>query len=742
MNTRFHTLRRLGRFVSAKRSRKAFVLMGAAWCLVVAVLAMMPEATAQTGAGASAATTEVEVEALRLYSEDKLVGARTKAEEALAADEDSLVGHFVLGQVLRQAEGSLARSMFHLGRARELYETTWVASSRSAGAPWELHRDTLYAVQGLAGEMELYDYQLEVQGYHDYLYDPDLLAEHAWPLIGLGRYDEAREFAQRATKARRDPWMRSSGLNALCAVEGEAGRRHPWLEACLAALDNARERRGTEDEGALTVHAFNAAQAARSTLGFAQAEALALEGARRLEFTPANPWRLLARQYLDQGRMTDAAGALREMQRWRRRQPAYLRDQDRAETDVAFATVMLVAGETEIAARAVGRAIDQPDRRGLTSSSAEQAEGAHALLRRAVLRTQAERDAERAAFAGMLGQIEGVARRTFDDSALLADEERIRASLADERRLILTFRFYVTGGLEPLAPWLVGDLVDVLGAGVVGVAIRRARVIEGPSPLDGYFDSIEAELALASGDEDEALDLARRALEGLPTTEALLRARLAVVAAEASRRRGQNSERVAYLADAFAVDGGAIRRLRVSVPARVRVTGTSTVASEAAAMIGRSPRFTDDAGFEVRVSEDGPAVQACLNAPGGTRIRCARVDPAALAAEYEEALEAWEQRRAALEAAENADGDPEAQGADGEGGEDGEDEEEPELGERPEPVDPALYLAAEFHDVVFGAAVSLSSADLSSLDGRTTTGAEVAREQMQNLLQQALDPPP
>ncbi len=719
--------------------------MVAAWVVCVGLLALMPEATAQTGAGASAARTDVEAEAYRLYSDEKLIGARTKAEEALAADDDSLVGHFVLGQVLREAEGSLARSMFHLGRARELYETTWVASSRPDDAPWELHRNTLYAIQGLAGEMELYDYQLEIQGYHDYLYDPDLLAEHAWPLIGLGRYDEARDFALRATKARRDPWMRSSGLNALCAVEGEAGRRHPWLEACLAALDNARERRGTEDEGALTVHAFNAAQAARSTLSFDQAEALALEGARRLEFTPANPWRLLARLYLDQGRMTDAAGALREMQRWRRRQPAYLRDQDRAETDVAFATVMLIAGETDIAARAVGRAIDQPDRRGLTSSSAEQAEGAHALLRRAVLRTQAERDAERAAFGGVLGQFEGVARRAFDDSALFADEERIRASLADERRLTLTFRFYVNGGLEPLPPWLVGDLIDVLGSGVVAVAIREARILEGPSPLDAYFDGIEAELALAAGDEAEAMDFAQRALESLPTTEALLRARLSVVAAEAARRRGRNSEAIAYLGDALAVDGGVLRRLRVSIPARVRVTGGSSIASDVGAMIGRSPRFTDDAGFEVRVSEDEGQVQACLNSPEGARIRCARVDPVALDAQFQEALEAWEERRAALEAAEASGEAPEGrEDPEGEEGQEASeaDEEEPVLGDRPEPLDPALYLAAEFHDIVFGAAVSLSSADLSSLDGRTTTGAEVAREQMQNLLQQAIDAPP
>jgi hypothetical protein len=720
----WNLLGRLRRFVAARRSRKALALVVAA-AIACVVLTVRHQAGAQQSGAASAARTETEAEAYRLYSEEQLIGARTKAEEALEQNPDSLVGHYVLGAVLREAEGSLARAMFHLGRARELYETTWVASSRPDGAPWELHRDILYQIQGLAGEMELYDYQLEIQGYHDYLYDPDLLAEHAWPLMGLGRYDEARDFAVRATKARRDPWMRSAGLNALCAVEGEAGLRNEWLEACLAALENARERRGTDSEGALTVHAFNAAQAARSTLDFAQAEALALEGARRLEFTPANPWRLLARQYLDQNRMTDAAAALREMQRWRRRQPAYLRDQARAETDVVFATVMLVAGETDVALRAVDRAIDQPDRRGLTSSDAEQAQGAHALLRRAVVLTQIEQESERAAFAGLLSHVAGAPGRWWDEASLGRDEERIRSALADDRRLLHTFRMYVNGGLEPVPSWLLGDLIEVVGPGVAAVGVRLARAVEVGTPLEAYYDGLDAEIALIRGDEDEAYSFATRALESLPPSEALLRARLAVVASEASRMRGRNTERVAYLDEALAVDGSAIRRMGLSIPASVTVSGSSTVAQQVGEMIERSPRFEDDPGFEVRVSDQGTRVRACLLSAQGAQIRCATVDPSALEEQYQEAMAAWEEEQAALAEAEVEEG-----------------EEEPEEKEPPEPIDPAEHLATEFHDVIFGASVSLSSADMSSLDGRTTTGADVAREQMQQLLQGAMEPPP
>jgi tetratricopeptide (TPR) repeat protein len=494
-------------------SRKAAAVLLIGGALGVA-LAQAYGAGAQEQQGhASGNWTATEAEALNLYEQEQMVSARTKAEEALTENPNSIVGHYVMGCVLQEAEGSLARAMFHLGRARELYETTWAASARPAGAPWELHREILYKVQSLAGQMELFDYQLQVLGYHDYLYDPDLLAEHAWPLMALGRYDEAREFATKASEVRNDPYQKSAGLNALCAIEGEAGTRQPYLDACLAALENAKARAARDPEhGSIAVHAYNAAMAAHSTLDFAREEQLALEGVSRLEMTPANPWRQLARLYVDQGRMTEAVEALREMQRWKRRQPAYLREQAHAETDVAFATVLLVAGRTEIGLPAVDRAIDQPDRRGLTTSRPEQALGAHALLRRSLRITDDERTYELAGARGFFGGFGDRMAISGHSSQIWADEERIRSTLADDDRITRTFRIYVKGGIEPIPVWLLGDLIEVLGPGVVSVALRRAREAEGDDPrMTPYYQALEAEIALQQGDEGRAQNVAARA---------------------------------------------------------------------------------------------------------------------------------------------------------------------------------------------------------------------------------------
>ncbi len=699
-----------------RRSRRAMVGLAVLF-LGLGLAAARPFAGAQTGGGGSAARTPLEEEAYQLYLDQQMLSARTKAEEVLEQDPSSIVGHFVMGAVLHEAEGSLARAMYHLGRAREVYETTFSPTVQGVGAPTELHRELLFKIQALAGELEKHEYRLEILGWHDYLYDPDLLAEQAWALIPLQRYDEAREFADRAA-ASQDEFQRSSGLNALCAIEGEAATRGPFLDACVAALENARRRaeESEDGEGAITVHAYNAAAAALANLRYDQAESLALEGARRLEITPANPWRELARLYLDQGRLTEAAEALREMNRWKRRQPAYLRDQDRAETEVAFATVLLVAGRTQLGLDAVDRALQQPDRRGLTSSSAEQALGAHALLRRSLRRVAAEQAAEEAAARGLFASLTHGLGAAFGES--FADDERIRSVLSDDERLTSTFRPYVKGGLEPVPTWLLGDLVAVLGPGVSVVAVERARAVEPPdSPALPFYGALEAEARLAQGDEERALELAQRALEDLPEQEQLLRARLHAVAAIASEDRGLAADALGHLERALQIDGGVLRRLGLAIPARITSSG-GELADDVAAALRRSPRFDDAPGFQVTVrGGQGSPLEACLLSGHGARLGCESVDPLALRTGYQEAVQRYEEARLSWAEAGREGDEPTA----------------------PEPKDPVRELARAFQDRVFSAAVTLSGEDLNSLDGRTTAGAEVARDRMESLLDQAED---
>ncbi|MBW2528353.1 MAG: hypothetical protein JRI23_29525 [Deltaproteobacteria bacterium] len=694
---------------------------GLLWLSLALALTAALGSLAVTDAGAQAkrrsppaARTEAEQQAMKLLDEDKLVSARRVADEILEQQKTSMVAHYVKGRVLHQAEGALGRAIHHLGRAREIYEKRFATHPRPPGAPWEFHRQLLFTIQLVAGELEEYEYQLEILQYHDALYHPDLIAERAWPLLHLGRVDEARGWAQEAADSQ-DPQQRSLGLNTLCAIEGEAGKRKEYFDACKAALDNAKEqqrkasrkRKGevdTEHQSTLAVHAFNAAVAARAALELEQAEALAIEGTRQLAFTPANPWRFLVRHRMAQGRMKEAIEALREMQRWRTRQPPNVRDQVRAETDATFATVLLLAAKTETALRSVDLALERPDRRGLVSSTTEQAMGAHALLRRALVRTHEELAAERASWFGRGDQLRTWAASLPRSLAVRADEERIIGALTDHDRLVATFRPYVRGGIEPVPTWLLGDLVDVLGPGVVAVAVREVRRTDQHPGVAAYCDAFEAEIALARGDEARAIRLGKSAVESLPKVEALLRARSAAVAAEAARQDGKPKLSASLLEQAIQIDPGVIRRMGGTIPVRIRAQKGSKTAGRAAELLARSPRLrVEKGGFEIRVEPVSGVLQACLRGPTGTLLSCALP----------------------IEDERPPDG----------GTEPSESQPSPPSKKKLTVTERAQRIVEGFHLRALAMPLGLSGTDLSSLDGSTTVAEQAVREQLRGVLE-------
>lgn len=659
--------------------------------------------------------TEEEREAYRLYRNEKPVAARNKAEKVVKANDGSLMGHYVLASVLFEAEGSLSRAMYHFGKARELYETRWKPSSRSADSPWTLHRDLLFQAQNLAGQMELHNYQLELQSYHDYLYDPDLLAERAWPLVRLGQEDEARKFAKQAI-ASNNTWQRSLGMNALCAVEGEAQTRAPYYVACKAALANAKSQRAGGEEQAVAVHAYNAALAALAAGKPSEAIRFLEEGAKRLEFTPANPWRMLVRIYIDEGKMNEAVDALLNMQRWRKRQPAYLRDQDRAESDAVFGLMMLVGGRTEEGLRAIDRAIDQPDRRGLTSSVREQAVGAHALMRRAMLRTRVERRMEEAASGGFFSRVWAWFEGVPDRVKMWMDGRRVSSALADERRLVATLRPNIQGGLSPLPYWMVGDLVEVLGPGVVLDALGEARRADDKiGYVAGHFDAVRAEALLAQGRASDALKRANLALERLPEHEALLRARVQGVIAKAARDLGKEETEFLAIERALRIDGGMLRRMGVSLPAKVLSSGD--LGSDVASALRDSPRFRSGKAFRVEVHtnkdpQGQDTLKACLSNHRGEQIRCSELVRGPAPKETDDEAEADK------------------------GGQSSNDREDAKVEEVVLESDEQFVerMVRVFQHELFAADVRISQVDMGSLDGRVTSGSEIARDRLQNML--------
>jgi hypothetical protein len=620
------------------------------------------------------------------YRANRLLTARTKAQRALERNEDSIVANYVMGVVMHEAEGLPARGMHYLARARALYEQRYGAN-RTPTAPWRLHEEILYATQRLAGELEEHAFRLQILEYHDALFDPPLLAQRALTLMRLGRFTEARAKAREAM-AQGDAEQRLVGQNALCAIESEAGQRQPRFDACARALEAARARPLAQGETSprIAVYAYNAAEAAYSVQRHEDVERFATEATRRIEFTPANPWRLLARLYMDGGRISESVQAIRDMQRWRAAQPAFLRDQDRAESDSALATLLLLAGEPEIGLRFAQRAMDRPDRRGLVSSRPEQALGAHALLRRALARSAAELAAETASVTPGLALSRNVEALGLRLRAW-PDDERVVSVLADDDRLVATVRGSIGGGLEPLPSWLVGDLIEVLGVGVFAHALEEAREKDrGTATVRAYHDALAAELDLHRGEFQSAVRLARAAAQALPRAEAMLSARAYAVGAEAARRDGDLAGARALFEQALTKDPGVVRRMGYAIPATVRAEGGHPAVARAVALLRGSPRLREASdAFVVTVGQgtDGRGFRACLRTVQGNTVRCADVAPG-----------------------------PQGESTDA----------------------TATRIGASFHREVFASRTGFATVDLRSLDGTTAAGRDNAREALRGLM--------
>lgn len=657
-----------------------------------------PPAVRDTGDGA---TSEAEREALELMRADKHLSARTRAEEILKRDPDSIVGHFVMGTALRDAEGSLPRAMAHYKRARELYEARY-GDSEGDGRPWRIYAETLFAIAITAGLMEDFEGELRAMDDYDERFKPKLIAQRVWPLMKLGRYDDARKWAKAAIDSG-SSFQKLRALNGLCAVEAEEMHRVANYEACVGVYRYAKDlAANTAQAGGrapeLVVYANNAHLSALAMLKYDEAEQFAIDGTRNPTETSSNPWLRLARMYIDQGRAAEAVSATNALQAWRVMQPPATREQFTSEDESTVALLLLAAGEARASLRLADRILGRPDRRAMTSTSPEHTAGANALLRRAALRLAAELESERASCSTWTE----AARRRAESARLAAsawpDEQRVAGVLLDEKTLVATLRVYMDNGLDYVPTWMLGDLVSVLGAGVFLAALDEARRTEDEVPaFAAFYDGFEAEARLAQGDEARALDLARKALDALPKAEVLFKARVAAVGAVAARRAGDTQAALGLFERAMLADPGVVRRLGLRLPVRFQ-SGGGALAQDTVSLLRSSPRLDEASdGFVVSVRADGAEIHACIHTPLGAELGCARVP---IAAPPPPAAPAGS---AALEPP-------------------------------PSPREPSERAAEAFHKIVFALKMNLSESDLRSLDGGTTATRDAARQKMRELI--------
>jgi tetratricopeptide (TPR) repeat protein len=550
----------------------------------------------------------------RLVEADRLIEARGAAEALIEKRPRSYVGHLVLGWVQHYAEANFPKALYHHREALRLYEERHGTEPRP-GDPWKWHARLLRELAQTHGDLEHFAERMRFISRYNELYQPDMLAERAWPLMKMGHYDEARAAAREGLStghARQE----ELALNALCAIEFEAGNDGASYDACRMALDYARTK-GSVNAVDLT----NFAEASRSVFKLDEAERVLLEATDAQVAWYGNPWMELAELYTRQGRYAEALDALRRVPVYRAQRPPHVRDADRNEARRALAAFLIVVGRAEEAVRITDKALVMPDRRAHNSRDPDQDRAVVALLDRRARLLQAERLIEDAAAEPVWGRVWAWSRAQWVRMEAWMSGRQAGRLLGDDERLVGTFRIG-TAESAVMPPWLAGELVGVAGPAIVQEALARARARERRPGAEAYYDAFAAEAALAAGRPERAVELATRALEGLGHAEVLLRTRVLALAAEAEGRRGRSAQAAMFWQRAFDADPGVARRLGLALPVRLAGRG-GPVDRAVVAALRRSPRLdVGDHGLEVQVAADAAGGRICLLGEGRQVLGC------------------------------------------------------------------------------------------------------------------------
>ncbi|HND29455.1 MAG TPA: hypothetical protein PLA94_05625 [Myxococcota bacterium] len=626
---------------------------------------------------------------LEVMNEQSYLTARRLSELWLVEHPESVVALYGLGKSLWAGEAKHPEAKHYLEKMLEI----WRRDGYGADGNTTIYIDTLASLYQLCGEMGDHKAQFAYMDQYDLEVATPLGARRAWGLMKAGRTDEARALAQEGAESTQSG-QRTAGLNTLCALSATHGSREDSYNACREALFWER----TLSAADVTVAASNAALGALAVFKYDEAEEHYRESMSG-GVSVSNPWKGMANLYLREGRTEETLEMIRGAQKYRLSQPANYRAGDRAELDAFLATFLLALGESDKGMELINRAIQFPDRRGLTSSTNIESVGGHALIRLVLRQVAAERAAERRAAKPLWKRIPEQILSWLPDWDSWQDQETVAGALSDRELLLGTLMPHRDKSLASPS-WLNGGLIPVLGTGVVSAGLNAAQLRETAPEGRAWLQAQAAEVAYREGEEEEVRRLGLLALEGMPAGDRLMRARVQALLGAVS---DDPTEQAQLYTEAWRLHPGVFRLVGLALPAQIESDG-GAFADNIAAALRRSPRFTPaNGGFRVTISGTPDAVEACLLDPDNSRLVCTTLRPPS--PEIPE---------------------PPAEGA--------------SKNEPPPPVEPPTeqeileWMVDLFHRRAFGLPLGVNLHDVQSLDGTTVLMTEMRREKLENLL--------
>jgi tetratricopeptide (TPR) repeat protein len=545
------------------------------------------------------------------------VKAREVAAQVLAGNPDSFVALWGMAEVYREGEGNLPKARYFAKRAQHVLERRWGTRIAATG-PWRWHARVLRQLISISRELDRQTEAVEMLQYRNELYNPELYLEYGWPLMKLGRFDEAREKVSHAL-ASEDPDVRTGALNTLGAMEDELDHPEESYRIFMTLLQEVHDKKLEMDPTYLR----NAGEAAWGLGKLDEAEKLLLEATRHFDSgTYSNPWEDLATHYLGEARFPEALSAVKSMHSWLHSCQPAMEQQRWAGTVAVTAALLQEVGYGDEAVVLLRQALARPDRRAGTSVHTDQTEAGHLVQFYDAVSLELQVLAERRSSSGPL-----------DTLALWADSLRLGFERMAARRraaALIVDHGRIAASLRPTAPdsidvpdWVRPALNEVLGPGVVATVAERLLVRTTPTGQRErpYIELTLGESLLERGSTGAASRMLADAAASLPRAEVLLRARCAALQGLAAGRSGDRAAEVRHYQEAYARHPAVLRALGVALPTRIASSGGRAAELAASALAG-SPRFSRSSyGFALHVTETATGLSATLAGPDGAILR-------------------------------------------------------------------------------------------------------------------------
>ena len=536
-------------------------------------------------------------------SQGHFIKARDLAEKVLTDTPTSFPATWAMAKVQVDEEGNHARALAWVRRAQELLG--------DADKEWGMK--VVLEEHFILAEMNRNEEALQVLDRFEGKYGPPPEYLRVWPLFKSGHSAEARVIATKLA-ASADETDRAEGYNGLLSIAFEEHDRAGTYKWSMAGVQ------ATGGKNCTILR--NASSAAYIRFRLDQAEELSAK-ARKLKDCIDPVDNQIASLSIVMGQFQQAVAALESSRSTyieKRYRPHFALERRGVLVDLLEAV-----GQPEEALKLATELYGQQQRMGVSSGAPEMERLTRTLRYLHALNGRIAQLGEQGAYAPRPA---GPATTAPELAKLVTTRWEVRRALvqllAGGDRLLLLTRPMLADPSD-WSNWRMGDLIEIVGTGVMRAAISRARKADAAFPeASAPLDALEGEVACQERNFADAVKLADSGLAGLPKREALWRWRIMAWRADALRRLGRLNDARADYQEVLQRWPTGFRMLGLQVPVTLS-DDKSALATETSSRLGRSPRFDvqGKAPFQLTVTSRGAAVDICLLDDNGSQLACA-----------------------------------------------------------------------------------------------------------------------